>query len=225
MLVALTLAVGGAAMAMFPPAPLRTLVGGKRPAPPAPAAPSAFDTSGAMRTASASGGLSDSASRLVTQAGSPLATDEPDQARRLTRGGLRLRRAAMQASHAGSDSAAVGAVPPTTSTAEADSREVMLHVNRARDFTRQTQLRDAGLELRTAYEEYRIFLTEHAGAPQTEMLRRELQLALDDALATCKAARDSTVARGGRAFRCQHPARTGILQDDEDSTATVPPSP
>jgi len=81
------------------------------------------------------------------------------------------------------------------------------------------QLRGAGLELKTAFDEYRIFLTEHAAAPQTEMLRRELQQSLDDALATCQAARDSATARGARPFRCRHPARTGILQEDEDTTA------
>jgi hypothetical protein len=135
-------------------------------------------------------------------------------------GGLRLRRAAMQASErANGDSAPVSAVPPTTSTAEADAREVMLHVNRAKEFTRQLQLRGAGLELRTAFQEYKIFLTEHASAPQTEMLRSELQLAIDGALETCKVARDSAVARGARPFRCRHPAQTGILQEDEDSTA------
>jgi hypothetical protein len=135
-------------------------------------------------------------------------------------GGLRLRRAAMQATErAGGDSTPVNAVPPTTSTAEADAREVMLHINRAREFTRQMQLRGAGLELRTAFQEYRIFLTEHASAPQTEMVRSELQMALDSALATCKVARDSAVARGARPFRCRHPAQTGILQEDEDTTA------
>jgi len=96
---------------------------------------------------------------------------------------------------------------------------VMLHVNRARDFTRQMQLKGAGLELRTAYEEYRIFLTEHASAPQKDTLRAELQQAIDGALATCQAARDSALARGARPFRCQHPAQTGILQQEEDSTA------
>jgi hypothetical protein len=135
-------------------------------------------------------------------------------------GGLRLRRAAMHATErANGDSTPVSAVPPTTSTAEADAREVMLHVNRARDFTRQGQLRGAGLELRTAFQEYKIFLTEHASAPQTDMLRSELQQAIDGALETCKVARDSALARGARPFRCRHPAQTGILQEDEDTTA------
>jgi hypothetical protein len=136
-------------------------------------------------------------------------------------GGFRLRRAAMQAAQrASGDSAPVSAVPPTSNTAEADAREVMMHVNRAREFTRQMQLRGAGLELRTAFQEYKIFLTEHASAPQTEMLRSELQQALDGALATCQVARDSAIARGARPFRCRHPAQTGILQEDEDTTAT-----
>lgn len=153
-----------------------------------------------MRTDSASAGSSDSLSPFD--------------------GGLRLRRAAMQAAErANGDSTPVSTVPPTTSTAEADAREVMLHVNRARDFTRQMQLRGAGLELRTAFQEYKIFLTEHASAPQTEMLRSELQQAIDGALEICKVARDSAIARGARPFRCRHPAQTGVLQEDEDTTA------
>ncbi|HET9684557.1 MAG TPA: hypothetical protein VFP15_10660, partial [Gemmatimonadaceae bacterium] len=76
----------------------------------------------------------------------------------------------------------------------------------------------------TAFEEYRIYLTEHASAPQTDTLRRALQQALDDALATCQAARDSAMARGARPFRCRHPAQTGILQEDVDSSG-APLSP
>jgi hypothetical protein len=194
---------------------------------------SAFDTTlGAQHAAApvTPAAPTDSSSMQVTLAGAPLAPHDstiPDSTQSSSSdslspmdGGLRLRRAAMQATErANGDSAPASAVPPTTSTAEADAREVMLHVNRARDFTRQMQLRGAGLELRTAFQEYKIFLTEHASAPQTEMLRNELQQAIDGALETCKVARDSAIARGARPFRCRHPAQTGILQEDEDTTA------
>lgn len=228
MIAVMVLAVAGTAIALRPPAQLRALMGGEKSAPPAPMPSSAFDTAPSTRTTST--GLADSASMGVTQAGSTMVARDSTSADTAQAssdslspfdGGLRLRRAAMQATmRAGGDSAPVNAVPAATSTAEADAKEVMLHVNRARDFTRTMQLRGAGLELRTAFEEYRIFLTEHASAPQTEMLRRELQQAIDDALATCKVARDSALARGARPFRCQHPAQTGILQQDEDSVAT-----
>jgi serine/threonine-protein kinase len=232
-LVMLALVVAAGTMAVRPPAQLRALLRGTRPVPkPAPA--SAFDTMPGAHPATSSTAVApasgDSAAMKVTLAGTALTPRDSgatDSAQAGTGdslspmdGGLRLRRAAMQATErAGGDSTPVNAVPPTTSTAEADAREVMLHINRAREFTRQMQLRGAGLELRTAFQEYRIFLTEHASAPQTEMVRSELQMALDSALATCKVARDSAVARGARPFRCRHPAQTGILQEDEDTTA------
>jgi serine/threonine-protein kinase len=121
------------------------------------------------------------------------------------------------------DSAGVAGVPGT-GTAEQDAREVLMHVAKARELSRTVMLKGAGMELRTAYEEYRIFLTEHASAPQTAMLRQELQTAMDEGLAACRVARDSVAARGGPNFRCQHPAKTGILMDDsEDAAAAAPP--
>ena len=107
--------------------------------------------------------------------------------------------------------------------AESDAHEIMIHVNRARELARQMQLKGAGLELRTSYEEYRIFLTEHASAPQTESLRKELQSAMDEALNTCYAARDSAVAKGTHSFRCEYPAKTGILIVEEDDPAPKSP--
>jgi hypothetical protein len=99
-------------------------------------------------------------------------------------------------------------------------------VNRAREFSRSNQLKGAGLELQTAYEEYRIFLTEHAAAPQTETLRSALQGAMDEALSTCAATRDSLAQHGGRAIRCQYPAKTGVLVEEvEAAAAPRMPSP
>jgi serine/threonine-protein kinase len=114
-----------------------------------------------------------------------------------------------------------GNMAPGTQTAEQDAREVLMHVAKARELSRTNMLKGAGMELRTAYEEYRIFLTEHASAPQTAMLRQELQTAMDEGLAACGAMRDSVAARGGPKLRCQHPAKTGILLDDSDTTTAV----
>jgi hypothetical protein len=96
-------------------------------------------------------------------------------------------------------------------SSEDDTREIMLHVTRAHTFTHSDDLAEAGRELRTAYEEYRIFLSEHAAAPQVDQLRGSLQTAIDDALTACNASRIAELASGGRAFRCEHPARTGVL--------------
>jgi hypothetical protein len=112
---------------------------------------------------------------------------------------------------------------PGTQTADQDAREVLMHVAKARDLSRTNMLKGAGMELRTAYEEYRIFLTEHAAAPQTATLRQELQTAMDEGLAACAAVRDSLAGRGGPKVRCQHPAKTGILLDDSDDGASTPP--
>jgi serine/threonine-protein kinase len=133
--------------------------------------------------------------------------------------GLRLQSAAMRAGLRGDSSSGGEAV---MQTAELDAKEIMIHVNRARELTRQMQLKGAGLELRTSYEEYRIFLTEHASAPQTESLRKELQSAMDEAVNTCSAARDSAVAKGTHPFRCEHPAKTGILVVEDDEPPKSP---
>ena len=136
---------------------------------------------------------------------------------------LGSRHAAMHLGAVG-DSAELGGAPGTQ-TAEQDAREVLMHVAKARELARTVMLKGAGMELRTAYEEYRIFLTEHASAPQTAMLRQELQTAMDEGLAACRMARDSVAARGGPNFRCQHPAKTGILMDDSEDAAAAAPAP
>jgi hypothetical protein len=133
--------------------------------------------------------------------------------------GLRLQSAAMHAGMRGDSG--VGAAP-VMQTADLDAREIMVHVNRARELVRVMQLKGAGLELRTSYEEYRIFLTEHASAPQTESLRKELQGAMDEALNTCYAARDSAVVKGTHPFRCEHPAKTGILVVEDEEPPRSP---
>jgi hypothetical protein len=136
---------------------------------------------------------------------------------------LGSRHAAMHLGAVGDSASSGGA--PGTQTAEQDAKEVLMHVAKARELSRTVMLKGAGMELRTAYEEYRIFLTEHAAAPQTAMLRQELQTAMDEGLAACRAARDSVAARGGPNFRCQHPAKTGILMDDSDEATAAGQQP
>jgi serine/threonine-protein kinase len=140
--------------------------------------------------------------------------------------GQQLERAALQASRrATGDSSDAGPHLAVMQSAEDDAREVMIHVNRARELSRSGELTGAGLELRTAYEEYRIFLTEHAVAPQAEALRRDLQAAMDGALAACNTAREADVAGGGKGFRCEHPAKTGIIVVYDSAPATVRVTP
>ncbi len=163
-----------------------------------------------------------------TPAAAALATDSAGVARPAVTDTLSPLGARHAAMHLGALGDSVGAARPGTQTADADAREVMMHVSRAHDLLRARALKGAGLELRTAYEEYRIFLTEHASAPQTAMLQQQLQAAMDDGLATCRAARDSVIADGGTAFKCQHPAKTGILMDDTAAAAAAyspPPLP
>jgi hypothetical protein len=140
--------------------------------------------------------------------------------------GQRLESAALQAGRrANGDTSDTGPRLAVMQSAEEDTREIMIHVNRAREMARKDELQGAGLELRTAYEEYRIFLTEHASAPQVEQIRRDLQTAMDEALASCNAARDAEVASGGRTFRCEHPAKTGILVVYDAAPAPRPTTP
>jgi hypothetical protein len=227
----LLVAAAAGALALRPPPALRAMLNRRAVTKPAPMPPTAF-LSGSLATPTGQPAPVESSSAQVMLAGSALTPHGDSASTDSTKaaasdslspfdGGLRLRRAAMMSSlRANGDSVPANAVPASDQTADADAREVMLHVNRANDLTRQMQLRGAGLELRIAYEEYRIFLTEHAAAPQTEMLKRELQASLDGALATCKVARDSTIARGGHPFQCRHPAQTGILREDDDSPTT-----
>jgi hypothetical protein len=195
---ALLLISAAGAVALRPPEALRPLLAraGRRPAPPVAPAPAPTD---------------DSAAAVVTPAGMPLASEPAP---------VRLPGDSVGGS---GDSAGVAAVP--IQSAEVDAREVLVHVARARELSRTRQLKGAGLELRTAYEEYRIFLTEHAAAPQLEMLRRELQSAMDEALDACRAARDSSAAHGGASFRCEHPAKTGVLMTESDDVAQPPRVP
>ena len=185
-----------------------------------PAVRAAADSTESLRQATAMAAAADStASATRTPADSAAARTPVGD----TLSPLGSRHAAMHLGAIADSGAASGA--PGTQTAEQDAREVLMHVARARELSRSVQLKGAGMELRTAYEEYRIFLTEHASAPQTAMLRQELQGAMDEGLTACRMARDSVAARGGPNFRCQHPARTGILMDDSEEAAAAAPAP
>ena len=136
--------------------------------------------------------------------------------------GQRLEQAALVAARRANGDTTDGGVRTTVmQSAEDDAREIMVHVHRSHDMLRREELAGAGLELRTSYEEYRIFLTEHASAPQVETLRADLQAAMDEAIASCNAAREADVAAGGKGFRCQHPAKTGILVVYDTAPAPV----
>jgi hypothetical protein len=212
---ALLLVAAGALVAMKPPRSLDAFLRANgvqlspsRPSGAAPA-PAASADSG-LTTSTQMAGLAHTATDSDAATGrDSLSPIDP---------GLRLQSAAMRAGLRG-DSTTAGGAATLMQTAESEAHEIMLHVNRAREFARQMQLKGAGLELRTSYEEYRIFLTEHANAPQTESLRRELQSAMDEALNTCYAARDSAAAKGAHPFRCEHPAKTGILVVEDDDPA------
>ncbi len=217
--VLLMLAGTGTALGIRPPGAIQPFLVrvGLRAAPfPRPAAPTpaTHDSPGPVMPAGSPTNMPDSSVAIAPADDSLSPIDA----------GLRLRRAGARSElHANGDSLdpSAGVVP--MQGADVDAREVMLHVTRGRDFSRGMQLKLAGLELRTAYQEYRIFLTEHASTPQVEMLRRELQVAMDEALAACGTARDSVAARGGPPLRCEHPAKTGVLVvegDDASSTRT-----
>jgi serine/threonine-protein kinase len=222
MLVLLVLIVSGAALALRPPAALRALV--------APRWKTIADAAATQHDSTSAHPPTDSSAAVIpagtafgtttTPVDSTAADSAHGSADSLSPldGGLRLRRAAMQAQlRANGDSSAGGAIAATTQSADSDSREVMIHVNRARELSRTMQLKGAGMELRTAYEEYRIFLSEHASAPQIQMLQSELQAAMDQALGACHAARDSVATHGGHPIRCEHPAKSGILVVDDDT--------
>jgi serine/threonine-protein kinase len=221
----LVLATVGALL-VRPPGPLREFLevynvslpsafAADEPAPHRPIADSVAQAGAASPTPST---FADSAARVNATTDSSAATRPALGADTLSP--LGSRHASMHLGAVGDSGMTTGA--PGTQTAEQDAREVLMHVTRARELSRTMALKGAGMELRTAYEEYRIFLTEHAAATQTAMLRQELQTALDEGLAACRAARDSVAARGGPNFRCQHPAKTGILMDDSEDAAAAP---
>ena len=213
--VILLLLIGGAAVvAMKPPPALEALLRangialplafGARPAAPTPATRARpADTMHTQQGVALPHASGDSAAVTATPASgdslSPLDA------------GQRLQSAALKSAARGDSAGA----PAVMQSAEVDAREIMKHVTAARDLTRKLQLKGAGLELRDSYAMYRIFLTEHATAPQVDSLKRALQGAMDDALNTCYAARDSAAARGAHPFKCVHPAQTGMLVDDD----------
>jgi hypothetical protein len=208
----LLLLMGGAVLAIRPPDALRKvmLANGVRLG---NAAPVAHPVDTAHAVALASSAQPPAADSTAPRPDSTLAAG--DSLSPLD-GAIRLRNAAMHdARRADGDSTADGSRPAVMQSAESDAKELLANVKRARELTRSNQLPGAGLELRTAYQMYRIFLTEHASAPQTESLRAELQAAMDEALAACHTASDAAKARGGKAFKCEHPAKNGILVGEE----------
>jgi hypothetical protein len=208
--------MGGAVLAVKPPPALRKLMleNGVRLGNAAPVKRPADTTHAVSLASSQAPAVTDSAAAVIA-ASLDSARAMGDSLSPLD-GSIRLRNAAMHdARRADGDTTVDGSRPAVMQSAESDAKELLANVKRARDLTRSNQLPGAGLELRTAYQMYRIFLTEHAAAPQTESLRAELQAAMDEALAACHAASDAARAHGGKAFKCEHPAKNGILVGEE----------
>ena len=212
----LLLLLGGTALAIRPPAALRKLMLDNGVS--LGRAPHTADTTHTVALASSpQPGTVATDSGLALRAGADSA--HGDSLSPLD-GATRLRNATMREIARADGDTSVGVNRPLMQSAESDAAEVLANIKRARDYTHSNQLSGAGLQLRTSYEMYRIFLTEHAGAAQTDTLRTELQVAMDEALAACHTASDAAKARGGRPFRCEHPAKSGILVGDE-----IPPDP
>jgi hypothetical protein len=222
----LLLILGGAALAIQPPAALRKLMQdngvslGR-------AAPHLDTTHTVALAAAAAPAVASTDSGMASRVGGD--SIRSDSLSPID-GATRLRNATMHEIARADGDTAVGLSRPLMQSAESDAAEVLANIKRARDYTHGNQLSGAGLQLRTSYEMYRIFLTEHAGAAQTDTLRTELQVAMDEALAACHTASEAAKARGGRAFRCEHPAKSGILVGEEipletPTPATVTPTP
>ena len=94
------------------------------------------------------------------------------------------------------------------------AREVLGHINRARQLFATRQLPKASAELRVAHEEFALFAAGHPGSRETQTLRQQLTLVSRDALAACHAARDSAAVTGRRAIVCT-PLERFVAQQDQ----------
>lgn len=83
-----------------------------------------------------------------------------------------------------------------------EARELFGHINRARRLTASQQVMRAGPELRTAFEEFFVFQTEHPYAPQTRALRIQLSNVSRAALVACGNGSDTTSIRARRGSMC-----------------------
>jgi serine/threonine-protein kinase len=196
----LLLAAGAAVMAIRPPTALQAFMQANGLGPRAAAAAHADSVvraadPAAQHDTAATATTSDS---TVAHDAGPLSPVDP---------GLVLRAAAMRSTADSSDAGHAAVMQ----SAEAAAREIFGTVTRARGFIHEGQLEGAGKDLRVAFEEYQIFRTEHASAPQMDSIKVNLQAAMDEALSACGMVRDSLAARPGRKIKCQHPAKDGIL--------------
>jgi hypothetical protein len=126
---------------------------------------------------------------------------------------------------ANGDSVAANATATLANPTRLDAQEVLGHASRASQYVQRTQLNVAGLELRTAFDEYGTFLVEHPSAPQTAQLREKLRGALADVESACGAARDAAAARGGGRFGCEHPNLNRMLDRGERKPWSPSPGP
>jgi hypothetical protein len=108
---------------------------------------------------------------------------------------------------ASGDSAAP--LPAEPSPLAGEAREVLGHLNRARLFFASREPARAVPELRTANEEYTIFVTDHADTPESRMMTNQFRIALSQVITACHTASDSAVAAGRRALLCENMERAG----------------
>ena len=107
----------------------------------------------------------------------------------------------------GDSSGNLAAVSPVM----AEAREVMGHVNRARHFFAANQPAKALPELRTGYEEYRVFAADHPGTREAQAIRGQLSAVTDAALADCPARPDTLARADRRAMMCAALARAATI--------------
>ena len=108
---------------------------------------------------------------------------------------------------ANGDSASQTAAAPII----AEAREVMGHVNRTRRLFAVNQPGKALPELRTAYEEYLVFVAEHPGTFEAQVLRKQLMSVTDTALAGCPARSDSIAPKDRHEAMCSGLAKAVAL--------------
>ena len=83
-----------------------------------------------------------------------------------------------------------------------EARELFGHISRARRLASTQQVNKAGPELRTAFEEFFVFQSEHPGMPQTATLRQQLLKVSREALVACGNGLDTSSVRARRASMC-----------------------
>ena len=121
----------------------------------------------------------------------------------------------------GDSSGNLAAVPPVVS----EAREVMGHVNRARHLFAANQPTKALPELRTGYEEYRVFAADHPGTREAQAIRNQLSAVTDAALADCPARPDTLAPADRRAMICAALAKAAAIASQDGAFGAPPFQP